>query len=164
MKRGYNKVVDGKKKCSACECTKDVEDFYPTTRTGYPSSKCKECTKQDVNKYRTENATKKAETARAYNLKKNYGITVEQYEEMLSNQNHRCLICDKHEDEVKTRLAVDHNHVTGEIRGLLCTYCNHRIVGRHRDGNLLRKIADYIEQGTGLFVPPKVRKKRKRKG
>lgn len=164
MKRNYNRVVDGRKKCSACECEKEVDEFYSTTRTGFPSHKCKECTKQDVNKYRTENAEKKAETSRAYHLKKKYGITVEQYDEMLENQNHRCLICDKHEDDVKTRLAVDHNHITGEIRGLLCTYCNHRIVGRHRDGNLLRKIADYIEQGTGLFVPPQRPKKRKRKG
>lgn len=74
---------------------------------------------------------------------------------MLKEQDESCAICDRHKDEFKVNLAVDHNHVTGEIRGLLCSYCNHRSVGRHRDGSLLRKIADYLDKGTGLFVPKK---------
>jgi hypothetical protein len=57
---------------------------------------------------------------------------------------------------------VDHDHFSGEIRGLLCTYCNYRVVGKHRDGELLRRIADYVEQGTGWFVPKK-KKTKKRK-
>jgi len=104
---------------------------------------------------------------REYSLKKKYGITVKQYDELLEKQNQCCAICDKHASEFKTRLAVDHNHVTGEIRGLLCTYCNHRLIGRHRDGALLRKMADYVDQGTGWYVPPrqqKTRVKRKKKG
>ena len=76
---------------------------------------------------------------------------------MLDKQDHCCAICDKHKSEFNQNLAVDHNHVTGEIRGLLCTYCNHRVIGRHRDGNLLRKMADYVDQGTGWFVPKQKR-------
>ena len=72
-------------------------------------------------------------------------------------------ICEKHQDDLKKRMAVDHNHITGEIRGLLCDYCNHRLVGRHRDGQLLRKIADYVDQGTGKYVPKKKRRTTKRK-
>lgn len=101
---------------------------------------------------------------RESHLRLHYGITTEQYDEMLAKQDHACAICTRHKDQFKTRLAVDHNHVTGEIRGLLCAYCNHRIVGRHRDGQLLRRIADYVDQGTGLFVPEKRPiKRRKRK-
>ncbi len=102
---------------------------------------------------------------RAYALSKKYGITIEQYNELLEKQDHCCAICDKHENEFKTRLAVDHNHETGEIRGLLCTYCNHRLIGRHRDGTLLRKMADYVDQGTGWFVPsrPRTKKRKPRK-
>lgn len=98
---------------------------------------------------------------RAYTLNYKYGITEEQYDQLLEKQNHCCAICDKHSTESSKRLAVDHDHVTGEIRGLLCDYCNYRVVGKHRDGAKLRKIADYVEQGTGWFVPPK-RPKRKR--
>lgn len=94
---------------------------------------------------------------RSYALMKKYGITLEQYNQMLDKQDHCCAICDKHKSEFNQNLAVDHNHVTGEIRGLLCTYCNHRVIGRHRDGNLLRKMADYVDQGTGWFVPKQKR-------
>ena len=99
---------------------------------------------------------------RAYNLKRKYGITVEQYNQMLKNQNHCCAVCDRHEDEFKIKLAVDHNHVTGEIRGLLCSHCNRYQVGRHRDGDLLRKIAAYVDQGTGWFVPKQKRPKKRK--
>lgn len=104
--------------------------------------------------------------SRASHLKRLYGITEEQYQEMLDNQDGRCFICQRHHTEFKTRLAVDHSHKTGEIRGLLCSHCNHRLVGRHTDPDLLRTIASYLEQGTGLYVPvdrPKRRRKRTRK-
>lgn len=92
-----------------------------------------------------------------YNLKRKYGINLEKYNQLLKKQNNCCAICDKHKDEFKINLAVDHNHITGEIRGLLCSYCNRYVIGRHRDGNLLRKMAAYVEQGTGLYVPKKKR-------
>jgi hypothetical protein len=58
---------------------------------------------------------------RAYGLKRRYGITVEEYDELLSQQEGRCAICYRIVEET---LCVDHNHVTGKIRGLLCTRCN----------------------------------------
>lgn len=100
---------------------------------------------------------------RAYSLMRKYGITIEQYDELLEKQNHCCAVCEKYETEFKTRLAVDHNHKTGEIRGLLCNHCNHRVVGRWTDGTLLRRAADYLGQGTGLFVPEKKRTTKKRR-
>ncbi len=57
-----------------------------------------------------------------YNLFKNYGITLEQYNQMSEEQNGLCLICKQPSGNRK--LAVDHNHQTGEIRGLLCMKCN----------------------------------------
>lgn len=102
--------------------------------------------------------------AREYHLKAKYGLTVEQYEELLAKQEHRCPVCQRHEDEFTVKLAVDHNHKTQEIRGLLCNYCNHRLVGRHTDAEVVQRIADYLRQGTGLFAPKKKRRaKRPRK-
>lgn len=100
--------------------------------------------------------------ARTYNLRRLYGITPEQYDELLQKQQGCCAICDKHESEFPTRLAVDHDHISGVIRGLLCRYCNHRVVGRHRDPQLLRKVADYVERDTGWLVPPKKKRRKKR--
>lgn len=102
------------------------------------------------------------EASRRNHLRTKYGITPEQYNQLLNEQNGCCALCDRHYSEFKKRLAVDHNHITGEIRGILCDYCNRRLVGRHRDATLLRKIADYVEQGTGWFVP-KQKRPRKRK-
>lgn len=55
-------------------------------------------------------------------LRNGYGITVEQYEEMLKRQKGGCAICGKRPG--KKRLHVDHNHETGQVRGLLCAKCN----------------------------------------
>lgn len=97
----------------------------------------------------------RGEDRRAARLRLYYGITVEQYDSLLEKQDHKCAICLKPASESKTRLAVDHNHKTGEIRGLLCSYCNHKLVSRWKDGTLLRRIADYVDQGTGWIVPEK---------
>lgn len=65
---------------------------------------------------------------RARHLKKQYGLTVEQYELLHQMQNGLCYICRLPERGGKTdrgrRLAVDHCHKTGLIRGLLCSKCN----------------------------------------
>ncbi len=95
-------------------------------------------------------------------LLKKYGITEKQYHDLLKKQGGVCAVCGKSPKEGKN-LSVDHNHVTGEVRGLLDTYCNRYLVGRHRDPALLIKIADYISQGTGWFVPKKVKKKKRKK-
>lgn len=103
--------------------------------------------------------------ARGYALKRKYGITLEQYEELLQKQNYSCAICERHESEFKTNLAVDHAHSgpkKGFIRGLLCTACNYRLVARHTDGDLLRRIADYVEQSTDWIVPDNKKSKRKK--
>lgn len=94
-------------------------------------------------------------------LRRVYGISLAQYNEILEKQGGVCAICLKPPKQGKN-LCVDHNHVSGEIRGLLDAYCNRYLVGRHRDGILLRRIAAYVDQGTGLIVPKK-KKKRKRK-
>lgn len=148
------------KKCSLCKQEKSTEEFSNNKilKSG-KDSWCKKCSASHSKEWGNKNA----ERLRANNYRLKYGITIEQYDELLNKQNHSCAICDRHESEFKRRLAVDHNHVTKEIRGLLCNYCNHRIVGRHRDGDKLRKIADYIEQGTGLFVPDKIAPRKRKK-
>lgn len=57
-------------------------------------------------------------------LKSRYGITLDQYREMLAEQNNGCAMCGKSPEENGKRLCVDHNHKTDEVRGLLCVGCN----------------------------------------
>lgn len=65
--------------------------------------------------------------ARKQNLRRNFGITPEDYERMNNLQDGRCAICER-PDQTNAgkprRLAVDHNHQTNEIRALLCKNCN----------------------------------------
>lgn len=158
------------KKCSGCLEEKPHEHFHKNKYSpDGRHSKCRDCKNQrSKNSYIQAKLGLNEERPKGYchrsnHLKRVYGISVAQYNELLEKQKHCCAVCGKHEDEEKKNLAVDHNHITGEIRGLLCNYCNRRIVGRHRDGDLLRRVADYIEQGTGWFVPKKRPKKRRRK-
>ena len=62
------------------------------------------------------------QSQRRNNLKRLYGITVEQYEQLLTKQRGVCAVCGKRNKKI--RLHVDHDHVTGKVRGLLCTGCN----------------------------------------
>lgn len=90
---------------------------------------------------------------RSVNLRNNlrrYGLTLEQYEEMLAAQDGRCAVCGSQPDpngvKASSRLHVDHDHVTGANRSLLCTRCNQGI-GYFRDNPAtLRAAAEYIEK------------------
>lgn len=94
-----------------------------------------------------------------------YGITPEQYSDLMEKQQDCCGVCGKHKSKEKKNFHVDHDHHTGEIRGLLCNYCNRRVIGRLRDPDLFRKAAQYLDKGTGWFVPKKKRPvKRKPRG
>ena len=64
---------------------------------------------------------------RDYNLMYKYGITIEQYNQMFKEQKGCCRICGRHQTEVTQKLNVDHCHVTGKVRGLLCWSCNHKL-------------------------------------
>jgi len=76
-------------------------------------------------------------------LKRDYGLTKEGYLEMFKSQNGVCAICCN--PEKKKRLAVDHCHNTGKIRGLLCARCNTSIGRFNDDVELLQKAIDYLK-------------------
>lgn len=95
----------------------------------------KEASKERSRKYRLENKDKLKEY-RLKNSERNkkycinqalirrYGITLKQYNELLSKQNHTCGICGANSSDFSKRLAVDHCHTTNKVRGLLCSNCN----------------------------------------
>ena len=79
-----------------------------------------------------------------YNFKK-YGITFEQYHVMLAAQGGHCAICSATEGGGRGAFHVDHDHVTGKVRGLLCHYCNTAVGNMKDDPALLRAAANYLE-------------------
>lgn len=82
---------------------------------------------------------------RKNSLRRLYGITLEEYDLMFSNQGGRCAICMKHQDEFKKKLHVDHCHTTGKVRGLLCQKCNQGIGLFNDDKDLLIKASEYLK-------------------
>lgn len=85
---------------------------------------CIECHKKarKARESTPEGRQTKAMKQRIYTLARNYGITVEEYEQKFAEQNGLCAICDQPQPE--RLLAVDHDHITGQVRGLLCSKCN----------------------------------------
>src|SRR5690606_27334940 len=88
---------------------------------------------------------------RTHVLRHMYGITAEQYDEMVAEQDGVCAICGNAETWISnktgkvSRLSVDHNHVTGDIRGFVCRRCN-RVMGFVEDDPyLVRRILEYLE-------------------
>ena len=85
------------------------------------------------------------ESSRRAKLKYKYGITPEEYDRLLSEQAGGCAICGG--TNGKKPLYVDHDHITGQVRGLLCHGCNVAIGHMKDDASLLRRAAVYLERG-----------------
>lgn len=91
-----------------------------------------------------EAAEKRSQANHARHIFKTYGITASEYAQVLEYQGGKCYICQR-ATGARRRLAVDHCHRTGRVRGLLCRPCN-RMLGHARDdmGFFLRA-ANYLD-------------------
>lgn len=100
------------KQCSKCGKTLPLTEFHNCARNkdGKYSS-CRTCRKKSPT-YKKD---------REWQIKQLYGLTIEQYNDMLEGQDSKCAICEK--PFTKTP-HVDHSHITGKVRGLLCRGCN----------------------------------------
>lgn len=156
------------KLCPKCQTNKPNASFHKNkAKANGLSSYCKECNGARQLVWKKKNPVNVGDNQRRYALKRQYGITIEQYDELLEKQNGNCAICQRHHTEFKKRLAVEHCHSTGAIRGLCCTYCNRGLSAYHDKPEFFRRAADYLEQNTGLYVPedrkrPKRRRRKKK--
>jgi len=124
--KSYSPDYDKDKQCPRCKKTKPGTEFWRDCRS-----------KDGLQSYCIECASQADRTSL-------YGITSNQYDSMLEKQNFVCWIC-KNTDKRK-RLAVDHDHVTGRIRGLLCSKCNSGIAMFRDSVFLLKKAIEYLQE------------------
>jgi len=158
------------KECKSCGELKSLSFFY--SNKGMKDgklNKCTSCVNQQSIEYRKKHKEKYQQKAKEWKTKepekyyrtlrnsklKAYGITLEEYENMLKYQNGVCKICSKPETKGrgkdKATLAVDHCHDTGKVRGLLCSSCN-RGLGFFGDSLLLlNKAADYLNENSSGY-------------
>ena len=101
--------------CMGCQAYLSPFKFgkYATER---PPARCRKC---------------RSTAAHNERVKAKYGITAEAYQQLLDYQGGACAICLR-PSRVR-RLAVDHDHATGRVRGLLCRHCNYELLGWYKD-------------------------------
>lgn len=146
------------KECSGCKKSLSLESFAKTGQKKNEGRRyrCNDCR----NKKRRENRKKNKEKFLKYerqphvrranrnsSLLNDYGITIEQYEEMAESQSNLCMICKNPEShKTKKNLTVDHCHKTNKVRGLLCHSCNCAIGLLKDDIKLLSEAINYLQR------------------
>jgi hypothetical protein len=87
----------------------------------------------------------KIECANSFRRRK-LGVSREQYLDMLERQNYSCAICGRHASEFTQELMVDHDHISGNYRGILCVNCNF-VLGHAKDSiGILEKSIAYLRE------------------
>ena len=159
------------KTCKICGVRKFNDNFYVKDRkTERLDSKCKDCQKEISRKYYEENGKTVRERVYAYqkanpevqararakrkangkrrlaDVRQNYGVSPEQYAEMLERAGGVCEICGRVPSEVsKKGPCIDHCHDSSKVRGILCAPCNMGIGHLRDDPEVLRKAIEYLE-------------------
>jgi hypothetical protein len=134
--------VEGTKYCKSCDTTKPIDDFYLRNKTSMVRhSTCKECDKKRVKENHDPVAYRNAE------LQRRYGITQQDYEVMIAEQNNQCAICNTTEPGGRHNrgyFVVDHCHTTGKVRKLLCNNCNTALGLVGDNISTLQKMIEYL--------------------
>lgn len=161
-------LLQGKSETKVCRKCKDVltNSNWWGSRKGAKDYICVTCIKKHRHDYYTDNKERVRAVQRLYykrrkevytnsRLKGDYGITLDQYNQLLESQNNVCAICGGTEaggnQYGKVRMAIDHNHLTGKVRGLLCCKCNMALGGLDVDikgTELLYKSIKYIKDNN----------------
>ncbi len=153
--------------CVKCETEQPIGDFRIRAKSGLRRTECITCTRKykkqwvaenyqhhlDWNRaWREKHAEKLYWLKRSHHLKRKFGITLEQYEELKRQQGGKCAICRERVPDV-----VDHDHETKEIRGLLCHPCNKGLGMFRENGLTLVNAALYLAKesrlGPGVLFP-----------
>lgn len=141
--------------CGRCNLAQPLADF-PMHRsakgTPYYHTRCRAC-RRDQNRARAKTPGGKA-VKRLGTLRREFGLTEVQYQQMHDQQNGRCAICNRPETKrhwkgTLMRLCVDHDHKTGRIRALLCSGCNAGLGGFKDNPAALLVAFDYVRTFSG---------------
>lgn len=150
------------KLCPKCSVERPDDAFY-VRATGNLQSWCIACTKElrvqrnpQIAAYQRKKRSGRTEEekllSKDYMLQYHFGISLDDYREMLERQDYSCAVCkradgtDKHSGERKKQLSVDHDHTTGAIRGLLCNDCNRALGQLGDDVDRVRALLAYMER------------------
>lgn len=120
--------------CKTCGERKQLAEFY-MKEPGRYDSRCKQCVRTLQKEYkattkgkatvkRHTNSEKGKAGNRNRSLKFKYGITTQEYDRLFLSQGAKCAVCSKPWNGHTKKFPVDHDHVTGQVRGIVCWTCN----------------------------------------
>lgn len=137
------------KECPDCKMIKSKDEFYKIpSRSDGLAQRCVECSRRakrvEYVKYKNK--------YKDNDLRKRYGITLEDYMTLIDLQDGLCAIC-RSPSDTNFALCVDHNHQTGEVRGLLCNRCNRALGMFGDDINVLIEAIIYLSKSGGGEQP-----------
>jgi hypothetical protein len=120
------------KRCTKCGMTKEVSEFQKHRRKGDGlQTRCAGCRTGDQREWRRAHPETASAADRRHHLKRHFGVTTKDYDALFAAQDGVCVIC-RTACSSGRRLAVDHDHQTGAIRGLCCGACNQSL-GKLKD-------------------------------
>jgi hypothetical protein len=135
-----------KKKCFKCKKSKHIDSFhFNASRHDGRQHVCKTCQKGSLVAYYNGDPVR-----RRRKLLRRFGLTPTDYDEILVHQRGVCAIC-KHAP-VGKHLAVDHDHATKKVRGLLCAACNRGLGWFKDDAHALQSALDYLKSWPAASV------------
>lgn len=172
------------KRCKVCQQAKPLDEFYRAAgmRDGHRND-CKSCNlaakkrryEQDpataiarVKRWQQENVDRLNSYRREYNAqphrkralrdgyyRRTFGISADEFDKLLGKQGGGCAICGKRPERMES-LHLDHDHVTGRVRGILCIGCNQGLGQFYDDPELLQRAVAYLrgELVTGSVSGP----------
>lgn len=140
--------------CTGCQVDKPPSEYFADKRRPFGKRKCKDCQRETQRKWRASKPTLEKERyakpgekdkMRERHLRRKYGISLATYQVLLQSQSGGCAICAKPEP-IGRMLDVDHDHATGEVRGLLCQNCNRMLGYAYDDTARLARAIDYLSR------------------
>ena len=142
--------------CSQPGCYRSIrtKGMCASCYAGLWNKNNKEQYNENWRSYYKKNAQERRRYVKGKDLQKRYHITLDDYDRLLKDQKGVCAICGREErnkmssDGMIRSLAVDHNHLTGEIRGLLCSSCNRGLGKFGDDPYRLQSAINYLNRSV----------------
>lgn len=106
------------------DCNIELTEFNKVYLALRQKNRCKTCYNEHQKIWRINNPSSRSRTTRQNKIVSKYGITLQKFDEMARSQGGVCAACRSPNNIEGRELTVDHDHITGEIRGLLCHSCN----------------------------------------
>jgi len=129
------------KACKVCGVEKDISDFYTGRRD------CKDCKNAAARKIRIDEPERYAKYKKRHNeylKEKRYGISQDQFDKMLVDQNNMCKICGN-EFKIIKDAHIDHCHNRNIVRGILCNGCNIAIGQFYDNTDIMDNAIKYLQ-------------------